>query len=130
MGNDYIYDTMPEAKKVFEAMKRKSKREREEFIFFKKRKETYKYWLSWWVNAKIKYEVMKENDIEWVKEVVTNKLYVVLGDMYDVENVLENTEFLNDVIGDIVCTADEDFNNDDIEIAFKRVIKEKLLNET
>ena len=47
--------------------------------------------------------------------------------MYDVENVLENTEFLNDVIEDIVCCADVDFNNDDVEIAFKRVMKKYLL---
>lgn len=130
MGNDYTYDTMPEAKKVFEAMKRKSKREREEFIFFRKRKETYKYWLSWWVNSKIKYEIMEEKDFNAVLEYVTNMLYDIFGDMYDVNNILENTDFLNEVVEDIVCTADVVFNNDDIEIAVKRVIKNHLLNET
>ena len=70
---------------------------------------------------------MKESDIIWVRSIVSNMLYVVLGDMLDVEEVLENTEFLNDVIEDIVCCADENFNNDDVEIAVKRVIKKNLL---
>ena len=109
-GNIYDYDTMPEAKLILEAMKRQSKNEREEFIFFKKQKESYRYWMSC-----------------MLKNLISNMLYVVLGDMYDVENVLENTEFLNDVIEDIVCCADVDFNNDDVEIAFKRVMKKYLL---
>ena len=127
MRNEYDYNTMPEAKLIFEAMKRKSKNDREEFIFFKRRKETYKYWMSCMFNIKIEFEYMKESEIEYVRSIISNMLYVVLGDMYDVENVLENTEFLNDVIEDIVCCADVDFNNDDVEIAFKRVIKKNLL---
>ena len=126
-GNIYDYDTMPEAKLILEAMKRQSKNEREEFIFFKKQKESYRYWMSCMFNIKIKFEYMKESEVEFVKNLISNMLYVVLGDMYDVENVLENTEFLNDVIEDIVCCADVDFNNDDVEIAFKRVMKKYLL---
>lgn len=123
----YDSNTMLEARAILDAMLAKSKHDREEFIFFKRRKDTYRYWMSWLFNNKIEFESMKESDIIWVRSIVSNMLYVVLGDMLDVEEVLENTEFLNDVIEDIVCCADENFNNDDVEIAVKRVIKKNLL---
>ena len=123
----YDSNSMLEARAILNAMLAKSKHDREEFIFFKNKKDTYRYWMSWLFNNKIEFESMKESDIIWVRSIVSNMLYVVLGDMLDVEEVLENTEFLNDVIEDIVCCADENFNNDDVEIAVKRVIKKNLL---
>lgn len=123
----YDSNTMLEARAILDAMLAKSKHDREEFIFFKNKKDTYRYWMSWLFNNKIEFESMKESDIIWVRSIVSNMLYVVLGDMFDVEEVLENTEFLNDVIEDIMCCADENFNNDDVEIAVKRVIKKNLL---
>ena len=42
-GNIYDYDTMPDAKKIFASMKTASKQEREEFIFFKKKKDSFSF---------------------------------------------------------------------------------------
>lgn len=118
---------MPDAKRIFDAMKKKAKDDREEYIFFKKRKDTFGCWLSWLFNIKTNFDYMKEETIEWIKCIVRNMLYVVFGDECYVDEVLENTEIITDIMDDIMCTADNDFTSEDIEIAFRRVIKNKLL---
>lgn len=47
MRSKYDYDTMDDAKKIVEYMKIAVKEESEEIRFFKKKKNEYKYWLSW-----------------------------------------------------------------------------------
>lgn len=63
-GNIYDYDTMPDAKKIFASMKTASKQEREEFIFFKKKKDSFSFWLHWFfgINFDIICEYENEND--------------------------------------------------------------------
>lgn len=45
----YDYDTMDDAKKIVEYMKRKVKEESEEVRFFRKKKDEYRYWLCWFL---------------------------------------------------------------------------------
>lgn len=54
----YDYDTMAEAKQILAAIKKKIDDEREEAIFFRKRKDMFSYWLSWYFGIKV--EVMDE----------------------------------------------------------------------
>lgn len=64
-SNIYDYDTMSDAKKIFAAMKKNSKDEREEYVFFKKKKDTYFYWLNWCFGIKfdvIGYEEESDNN--------------------------------------------------------------------
>jgi hypothetical protein len=62
MRSKYDYNTMPDAKKIVAAMKRKSKEDREESLFFNKRKDTFRYWMTWLFGAKL--EVIDELEVE------------------------------------------------------------------
>lgn len=57
-GNIYDYDTMAEAKQIIATMLRQGREEREESVFFRKRKDMFSYWLSWYFGIKV--EVMDE----------------------------------------------------------------------
>ena len=127
MRSKYNYNTMSDAKKIFNIMKSNSKNEREQAIFFKRRKDTFAYWTNWFINIKTNIVAMEEKNISWVRDILFNKLYSVIGDSYEVEEILENGTFVDDVIMDIQCCADDDFTSEDVEIAFKRVLKKHLL---
>lgn len=62
MRGKYDYDTMPDAKKIVAAMRKKSKEEREESIFFDRRKDTFRYWMTWLFG--VNFEVIDELEIE------------------------------------------------------------------
>lgn len=55
---------------------------------------------------------------------ITNGILQRLFESYDAERITEN--ILEDVIADIKETADEDFNDVDIEIAVQRVLLDRL----
>lgn len=57
-GNIYDYDTMTEARQIIDAMLRQGREEREESVFFHKKKDSFAYWLSWYFGIKV--EVMDE----------------------------------------------------------------------
>lgn len=132
---EYEYNTMPEARLIFEAMKRKSKEDREYYAYMRKKMNTYAYWLSWFVNNKIEIVSMKEETIIWVKEVVNNFLYTILNNMEEVKEVMDKTDFLGEIIEYIQInniksnplSNEDNFDKDIIEDAFKSVMKQKLL---
>lgn len=132
---EYDYNTMPEAKLIFEAMKRKSKEDREYYVYMKAKKDTFRYWMGWFMNNRMEIVNMKEDNITWVKGVLSNMLYVVLNNAEEVDEVLENTTFLDDVIEVIETSVIEsvplsnvdNFDVSIIENAFRSVIKRKLL---
>lgn len=131
----YDYNTMPEAKLIFEAMKRKSKEDREYYVYIRKKKDTFGYWVGWLLNNKIEIVNMKEDNIIWVKGVISNMLYVILNNAEEVDEVLDNTTFLDDVIEVIETNVIEsvplsnvdNFDVSIIENAFRSVMKQKLL---
>ena len=133
---EYDYNTMPDAKLIFSAMMRKSKEDREYYAYMKAKKDTFRYWLSWFMNNRVEVVSMKEDNVTWVKGVISNMLYVVLNNAEEVDEVLENTTFLDDVIEVIETSVIEsvplsnidNFDVSFIENAFRSVMKRKLLD--
>ena len=133
---EYDYNTMPDAKLIFSAMMRKSKEDREYYAYMKAKKDTFRYWLSWFMNNRVEVVSMKEDNITWVKGVLSNMLYVILNNAEEVDEVLENTTFLDDVIETIETNIIEsvplsnvdNFDISIIENAFRSVMKRKLLD--
>lgn len=62
-----IYDTMADAKLIFDAMKRKAKDEREDAKFFAHKKDKFSYWLHWYLGMDFDY-IVTENIEEDGKE--------------------------------------------------------------
>ena len=64
--NNYDYDTMPDAKAFMRISMEKSKEEREEFSFFRHKKNTFIYWASWYFGTHFdvidEYENENDND--------------------------------------------------------------------
>lgn len=60
--NNYDYDTMPDAKAFMRITMEKSKSEREECAFFKHRKNTFVYWVSWYFGTQ--FDVIDEYETE------------------------------------------------------------------
>ena len=65
------YDTMQDAKLIYEAMKRESREDRENSKFFTKQKNRYCYWLHWYFGMVFDYIVTenvedenKDNNLE------------------------------------------------------------------
>ena len=63
-GNIHEYDTMIEAKQIFAAMKKQAKEERDNSVFFAKKKNTFRYWMSWYFGTKIEIVDEVEEDKE------------------------------------------------------------------
>lgn len=74
--------------------------------------------------AQVKIEEEEKTTVEQHLYSLFTKLYDI--DDYDVWEMINS--IIDDVIDDIHETASEDFNNDDIEIAFGRVLKKRLCN--
>ena len=72
-GDIYEYDTMPDAKKLFAAMKKQSKDERAESIFYAKQKDKFLFWLSWYFGTSFDIIVEYENENDNNAGVVTDE---------------------------------------------------------
>ena len=58
-SNIYDYDTMADAKLIFDAMKRTAKDERENVKFFVHKKDKFGYWLHWYLG--MDFDIVTEN---------------------------------------------------------------------
>lgn len=122
----FNYDTMIEARQILSAMMNSAREEREYHTYMRKKKDSYRYWLSWLFNNHIEIKCMTEDNINFVKSVVRNLLYTTLESVADIEDLIENSTFIDDIVTELELNFDEDFTNNDIEKAYHRVVKQKL----
>lgn len=122
----FHYDTMIEARQILSAMMNSAREEREYHTYMRKKKDSFRYWLSWWFNNRIEMVGMTEDNINFVKSVVRNLLSTALSSMSDVDDLIENSTFIDDIVTELELNFDEDFTNSDIEKAYHNVVKRKL----